>query len=132
MSDDEKTPTFDQVLNTARRWYYTVIAELAADYTKRIKDGEFGVGEEAREALDTDIHQTIDACAEVIYTARAAMVLAASDHDGAYEDQLGEKAPTVEAQAFMAMRTDLAERLEADGIDINDPAPEDADDEGEA
>ena len=46
-------------LSELRETYYSEISSLAEDYQKRIEEGEF----DDREALDTDIHETIEFCA---------------------------------------------------------------------
>lgn len=110
----EQTPDFDEVMRTARRWYYSEIRDLANDAIARLKtEGKPSDEDEAREWLQQDVDQTTDGHSFVIYTAQAGMACAASDNDGAYEEETGEKPPTVEAQACMAMRRDVWELLDA-------------------
>lgn len=107
-------PSFDDVMSLARRWYYSKVRILTDDAIKRCRsECKPDTEKQAREWLTEDVDQTTDGHECVIYTAKAGMVCAASDNDGAYEDSVGEKPPTIEAQACMAMRADVWELLEA-------------------
>lgn len=125
---DAAEVTFDDVMTAARRWYYTEIRSLADDAIARLKT-EGKNARDAREWLTEDINQTTDGHAFVIYTAQAGMVCAASDCDSTYEDELGEKPPTVEAQACMAMRADIWQLLEARSDEWETSADSDSDGE---
>ena len=104
---------FDDACRALRHWYYSEIKEWAADYDRAIESGEYADREEFLDRL----HEDIDSSQLVIYTYKAKAVLFASDNEDAYEDQMGEKAPTVEAAAYMAIETDILRTL---NVDIND------------
>lgn len=70
-------------------------------------------GTDPHEFLTEYIDQATDDHNHVIYTFKAKCVLLASDNEDAYQDEMGEPAPTVEAAACMAMRRDCWELLEA-------------------
>lgn len=87
-------------------------------------------GTDRREFLQEWVEEATDGHEFVIYTHKAQLVVATSRNDGAYEDNTGEKPPTVEAQACAAMRADVWELLEAreEEWEGEDPEPEDDDD----
>jgi hypothetical protein len=119
MSDTEaeKAPDFDEVMRTARRWYYSEIRDLANEAIKEClsKRGcPDGDTDERREWIDNWVSETTDGHEFVIYTAKAGMALAASDCDTAYEDSQGDgEAATAEVRACYAMRADVWQLLEA-------------------
>ena len=119
-------------LSELRETYYSEISSLAEDYQKRIEEGEF----DDRDALDTDIYETIDGHEFVIYTHKARCVCLASSNDGAIED-LGPDAAFRDGEiqwsaiALCAMEADLYEALEALGVDVNDDATFDREEEEE-
>lgn len=87
-------------------------------------------GADRREFLQKWVESATDDHNYVIYTHKAQLVVATSRNDSAYEDDIGEKPPTVEAQACAAMRADVCELLEArsDEWEGEDEEPEDDDD----
>src|ERR1700690_533332 len=96
-TDDDKIPEFGDVMNAARRWYYSEIRSLADEAIKEcLKEAKGDDTDGRREWLTTWIDETTDGHEYVIYTAKAGMVCAASDNDGAYESEIGETPPTVE------------------------------------
>lgn len=124
MSNEDPVPSFDDVMRAARRWYYSEIRDLVDDAIARLKsECKPSDEDEAREWLRDDVDQTTDGHAFVIYTGQAAMACAASDNDGAYEDDTGEAPPTVEVRACYAMRADAWELLEARSDEWIPPEP---------
>lgn len=105
--------SFDSVMELARKWYYTEIRSLADDAIARALKEAHADEDTRRTWLARDVEETTDDHAFIIYTAQAGMVCAASDNDGAYEDDIGENPPTIEAQACMAMRADVWQVIDA-------------------
>lgn len=69
-------------------------------------------GTDPREFLTEWIDESTDSHQHVTYTMQAKCVLLASDNEDAYQDEIGEAAPNVEAAACMAMRRDCWELLD--------------------
>lgn len=115
MTDNEdKAPEFDEVMSLARRWYYTEIRSIAEEAIKTVltsKPAPKYDGSERREYLVEWIDETTDNHEYVIYTAKAWMVLAASDNCDAYEDETGDQAMKIDVgtRACFAMRADVGE-----------------------
>lgn len=88
-------------------------------------------GADRREFLQEWVESATDDHNYVTYTHKAQLVVATSRNDGAYEDDIGEKPPTIEAQACAAMRADVWEILEvrSDEWEGEDPEPDFSDDE---
>jgi len=108
--------SFDDVMSLARRWYYTEIRSLADEAIRAVhadKPSSSYDENDRREFLTGWVDETTDAHSFVIYTAKAGMVLAASDCDSAYEDATGETGASVEVRACFAMRADVWALLEA-------------------
>lgn len=74
---------------------------------------ERDVDTDPEEFLQEWIDEATDSHQHVTYTFQAKAVLLASDNEDAYQDEMGEAAPTVEAAACMAMRRDCWELLHA-------------------
>jgi hypothetical protein len=128
-TDDDKIPDFGDVMNAARRWYYGEIRSLADEAIKEcLEDAEDDDTDARREWLTTWIDETTDGHEYVIYTAKAGMVCVASDNDDAYESESGEKPPSVEAQACLAMRADVWQLLDARSDEWEATPPDDDDD----
>lgn len=130
-STDDKAPTFQDVMNAARRWYYSEIRSIADEAIKECLERHADDStDDRREALTEWVDETTDGHEFVIYTAQAGMVLAASDNDSAYEDEIGETG-TVEARACMAMRRDVWDLLDAreDEWHVSEDDSDDSDDE---
>jgi hypothetical protein len=123
---------------TRMAWSDAIKAELTEDAdailekhpTTRI-NRERDMGEDAREWLTEHVDGVTDDHNHVIYTGKAWMLCAASDNDDAYQEQMGEPPPTIEARACMALRADVWEMLEArsDEWDIEDTDEDDADED---
>lgn len=102
-----------------RQEYYGDIREMAKDYRQDIIDGEITSWDE----LDQRIHEDVDSSQWIIYTFKAQCVLIASDNCDAGPDELGKDCcdfggPMMWSQlAYWAMRQDLVEQLDAEGID---------------
>lgn len=102
-----------------RQEYYKDVCDIVEDF----KAGEFSDADGA----DTWLHETIDGCARVIYTYLAQECLLVSTNESAYVDDFGEEGMVKDGAinwsllAYCALRADVLERLEADGIDISNP-----------
>lgn len=124
----DKIPTFSDVMDAARRWYYSEIRSIADEAIKECLERHADDStDDRREALTEWVDETTEGHEFVIYTAQAGMVLAASDNDGAYEDATGEDGGTVEARACMAMRADVWDMLGAREDEWHAPDPDDDD-----
>lgn len=103
----------NDAISAIRGWYYSAIRSLAdsaiEDCKKEKHDDEY----DARQWLTERIDQDTDGHEFAIYAFKAQCVCLASDNEDAYEDELGEKPPSVEEQACMAMRADVWELLNA-------------------
>ena len=121
----EQEMTFAQAYHALERWYWTVVREYAASYAeereaavKRVMKQEDLEEEDDVDQYDVDeymyewLHETLDGCEEVIYTARAKAVLLASSNEDAYLEEIGEVAETVNVAAMWALRRDISERVE--------------------
>lgn len=123
--ENDTAPDFDSVMLAARQWLYAEIRSIVDSaiselHTALTEDADLDRNEWLTEYIDsiTDSHNY------VIYTAKAWMVCAASDNCDAYEDEMGEKPPTVEAQACPAMRADCWQLLGARSNEWEAPEPE--------
>lgn len=112
MSDE---PNLDRAFDEIRRWHYSEIRSIADEAIKECNAHHDATDDEdiRREWLIEWVDETTDGHSHVIYTFKAKCVCLASDNEDAYEDEIGEKPPTVGAQACMAMRRDVWELLEA-------------------
>ncbi len=82
---------------------------------------------EYREDIEDVLHEMIDGHEYIIYTHKARLVVAWSENPDAYEDEMGERAPTDEARAFFAMRADVQRYVDA--YQRNPPDDEDESEE---
>lgn len=136
--------TISSILST---WYY---AEIRAITESIIRDVRVGRGidapkpreyvhDELHDAADNAVREWVMECVDartddheyVIYTYKAKLVLVASEHADAYEEEIGGKA-TVEARACMAMRADVWEHLNAredEWLHVEGPESDVSDDE---
>ncbi len=126
-----ESPEFDQIMRTARRWHFDEVrslADSAIEALATVRKRETMTADEAMEWLDTWLHQTIDGHEHVIYTAQAVMLLAASDNDGAYEEEYGESTEDASKRAYAALNTDVWKLLRArsDEWEHDDEDPEEA------
>lgn len=112
MSNDS---TFDGAVDALQRWYNDECRACACEILRECRDA-------SRNESDV-LHETIDGHEFIIYTFKAQLVIALSSHADAYEDEMGERASTDEARAYWAMRTDVAEYLDALRGDETEVAP---------
>lgn len=87
------------------RAHYSRVRATAIDVLEDVLSGRI----EDTDGLETRLHEEADTA--VTYTRDAERILFSSENDDAYEDQIGEKAPSVEAAAAMAFETDVRELL---------------------
>jgi hypothetical protein len=116
-----------------RAEYYTDIRELATEIKDELKEklvaGESG--EPLREWLIERVDEAVDGHHRVVYTWQSQKVLLFSDNSSAYSDIFGDEGIVENGDicwsrlAWAAMRADLNEQLEAEGIDLNDPDSDD-------
>jgi hypothetical protein len=96
------TPTFDDAIRTLSSWYMDEVRALATEAAKLPEEERYDW-----------IHEAVDGHEYIIYTFKARCVLVATDNPEAYEEELGEKPPTVEAAACMAMISDVTDLAES-------------------
>lgn len=102
MSDND---TFQQGVSLLQKWYNDecrACAKAVIDEAKRHGEDE-----------DDVLREMIDNHEFIVYTFKARLVIALSEHSGAYEDEMGEPATTDEARACFAMIADVREYLDA-------------------
>ena len=120
----EQEITFADAYHALERWYWEVVRDYADTYlderdeaVKRVMKEEDLEDEDDVDEYDVDeymyewLHETLDGCEEVIYTARSTAVLLASSNNNAYLEEIGEAPPNVHAAAFWALRADIMERV---------------------
>ena len=89
--------------------YWDDVRGVTDDLLKEIKDGDIT----SREQLDERVSEAIDGTQRVIYTFQAKLGLLATNNADGYEEELGDKPPTIEAQMAWAMRMDVFAQLDA-------------------
>jgi len=112
--------SFSDAVSALQQWYHEQVVEWADDFDKRIEKGEFSDRDEFIERLDEET----DSAGVIIYTQQAKAIMFVSKNEDAYEDDIGEPPPTVEAGALMAFRRDIMERMESD-VDDDDTFDQD-------
>lgn len=105
--------TVDEAVSAIRRDYYRDVLSMAKDLAERMKAGEV-------DDLSDALHEDCDGCARVIYTFQAKLGLLASDNEDAWEDA-GDDVTDPSVRMYYALQADITERLDAAGIDLNDP-----------
>lgn len=91
---------------------------LSRDYYQDVH----GIGDEIKDAIESSeistddqlhdrINQEVDSSQRVIYTFQARCGLLVTNNDEAYENEFGDKPPTVEAQMAYAMTVDIREYI---------------------
>lgn len=113
MSENENAPDLDHAFSEIRRWYYSGVRRLVDCLIEESRDEKHEDADSAREWLTERVDEDTDGHEFVIYTFKAKCVCLASDNEDAYTDEIGEPPPTVEAQAYMAMRRDVWDLLDA-------------------
>jgi len=116
--------TFADAYAALENWYWHVVREYADEYADRREESVkmFMEQEELDDEDEVDqcavdeymyewLHETLDGCEEIIYTARSKAVLLASNNEDAYLEDFGEPAPTVHVAAMWALHRDIMERL---------------------
>lgn len=103
---NEESITVGQALDVIRRDYFDDVRGIAEEVTRAVKDGEIG-----EEEFYDYIHEQCDGSRRVIYTFQAKLGMLFTNNDDAYQDELGEPAPTVEAAMCMALIADVTAQL---------------------
>lgn len=131
MTPEEARVTVEDARRVLRADYWSDVRGVADDLKARLAAGEFADRDEFTQALD----ETVDGHERVIYTCQAQECLLYSDNDGAYLDEFGADGAVEDGclmwsrLAFAAFRADVVEHLDALGIDVNDPVPEEDDED---
>ena len=116
--------SFSDAVSTLEKWYHEQVKEWADEFDKRIAEGEFSDREEFIDRFDEET----DSAGIIIYTQQAKAVMFVSRNEDAYEDEMGDPPPTVEAGALMAFRRDILERMSSD-VDDDDTFEQEEEDE---
>lgn len=134
--DADPVPDFEEIMRMARRWHFTEVRSIATEAIRELADHERRDGvldeDDRREWLTTWIDETTDGHSHVIYTAQAAMLLAASDNEDAYQDDASEETPDVSTRACYALRADVWQLIEACEDEWNPDPPDENEDEDAA
>jgi hypothetical protein len=115
-AQNDDGPDFDAVMTAARRWYYSEVRSIADDAICLVCEDRPAPKydeDERRAYLARWVDEITNGHEYVIYTAKAAMVLAASDCETAYEESMGETTGDVSTRACFAMRADIWQLLDA-------------------
>lgn len=108
LAEPDETPTYDEAWRVIERDYWDDVRSVVDECKRAVRDGEVTDDSE----LSDHLHQAIDNTQRVIYTHQARVGLCCTENPEAYEDEMGEKPPTVEAAMFMAMMADARRSLE--------------------
>ncbi len=111
--NNESEPNLDNAFREIRRWYYSGVTRLVDCLIEECKGEKHEDEDAAREWLTERVDEDTGDHEFVIYTFKAKCACLASDNEDAYQDDMGEPAPSVEAAACMAMRRDVWELLDA-------------------
>lgn len=101
--ETEPAVSVDEALRVLNHDYWDDVRGIVDDLARAIRDGEITDDESFQEYLD----ETTDGHQRVIYTHQARLGLCFTNNADAYEEEIGEKPPTVEAQMLMALRADV-------------------------
>lgn len=133
MTREEAEQAVKEAEAVLRCEYYSDIRALAEEIKGELKErlvaGEDG--EPLREWLIERCDSAVDNHYNVIYTAASQKVVLFSENSGAYVEDYGDEGLAEGGDiawnklAWAAMRRDVIEQLDAEGIDYNDPDSED-------
>jgi len=98
--------SYDDAWRVIERDYWDDVRGIVEDLEERIKSREV-----TEDDLNDALHESCDGHQSIIYTHQARVGLCCTDNADAYEDEMGEKPPTVEAQMYMALQADVLHRL---------------------
>lgn len=112
-------PSYDDAWNVINQDYWNDVRRIDDEIRRMAKDGEID-----KDGLYDAIHEKCDNSQRVIYTRRARVGLCCTNNPDAYEEEIGDKPPTVEAAMCMALIADVTAQLD----DIEWPGDE-SDDE---
>jgi hypothetical protein len=131
MTPDEARKAVVNAHRVLRQDYFDDVRGVAEDLKERLAEGEFSDRDDFTQAID----EAVDGHGRIVYTGQALECLRYSENDGAYADEFGEDG-IVEGGSIMwsrlaysAFRANIIERLESLGIDVNDPIPEEEDED---
>jgi hypothetical protein len=109
ISDDD-APSFDAVMRTARRWYYSAVRSLADEAITVAKGAD--PGDHRRYAMSNWLDETLDGHQLVIINAQAEMTIAASDNSDTIDEAEAAEL-TIGQRAYYAIRADVWQLLDA-------------------
>lgn len=115
------------------RDYQEDVNGVADSLQEAIRDGEVT----SSERLQDRLHEEVDGTQRVIYTHQAMLgVVASRNREAAWEEGMAESLDFSDGIpwsqiCYFAMQRDVVEELERRDIDVNDPVPEEDEDENE-
>jgi hypothetical protein len=109
LAEPTEPPSYDEAWRVVERDYWDDVRGLVEECKRAVKDGEVSDDSE----LSDHLHEQVDGHQRVIYTHQARVGLCCTDNPEAYEDETGEKPPTVEAAMYYALMADVRRRLES-------------------
>ena len=100
--------SYDDAWRVIMAYYWDDVRSVDTEIRRMVKDGELTEESELYDA----IHEACENTQRVIYTHQAKVGLCCTNNADAYEEEIGEKPPTVEAQMCMALIADVTARLD--------------------
>jgi hypothetical protein len=119
LSSEEMREARELAYSILRADYYRDIRGIAEDVKSCVESGELA----DREAVDTYVHETVDGCGRVIYTREAQEAVMLSDNGDSMIENCGTDGVVSDGSicwsqmAYFAVRDDVMEQLQAEGID---------------
>lgn len=104
----EEPPSYDDAWRVIEADYWDDVRSVDAKIRRMVKDGELTEESELYDA----IHEACENTQRVIYTHQAKVGLCCTNNPDAYEEEIGDKPETVEAQMCMALIADVTARLD--------------------
>lgn len=101
--ETEPEVSVDEALRVLNHDYWDDVRDIVDDLARAIRDGEITDDESFQEYLD----ETTDGHERVIYAHQSRLGLCFTNNADAYEEEFGEKPPSVEAQMLMSLRWDV-------------------------
>lgn len=100
---DEPPVSVDEAMRVINRDYWDDVRGIVDELGEAIRDGEITDDESFYERLD----EIADGHERVIYTHQARLGLCCTNNVDAYEEEFGEKPPSIEAQMMYSLRWDV-------------------------
>ena len=116
---NEESCSWDSGWSHFEHWYHKAVkdyeeswqSEREEEIERKLSAEEDVIFEELREHMDEWLHETLDGCEEVIYTAQSKVVLLISSNEGAFEEFGYDELPSLSVRAFCALKRDVEERI---------------------